>query len=115
MLPQDRPSGPLRRAVQYFGLANEPDARFRRRERESRPSQPVATASATGESSRTEDVARGLRTLAVYFGLAEAPDGPARGRSRYGQTSTQLDRDIDELRAPIAELEARLGQHSEPS
>src|SRR3712207_5785375 len=56
--------------------------------------------------------ARGLRTLAVYFGLAEDPAGRTFGRSRYGQTSARLDRDIDELRARIAELERRLGQHS---
>src|SRR4051812_9318836 len=91
-----------RRALVYFGLAEDPSSghsapagRPRRVNRRARPTeQPVET--------------RGRRAL-VYFGLAEG-EPP----SRYGDTvARELDDDVDALRERVARLEEALARRRE--
>jgi hypothetical protein len=101
VLPDERPSGPLRRVLRYFGLVDSSDERFQQPSRPA-PPRPVVEREASSEPS---EVAVALRKAAVYFGLADDPE-----RSRYGEVNRELDEDIDALRARIAELERRLDE-----
>jgi hypothetical protein len=105
VLPSDRPTGPLRRLLHYVGLANASDDRLRR----ANPPAPRATDDTEREERRAARRAaldRGTRTALVYFGLADDPERDR--KSRYGEVSSTLDRDVDALRARVAELETRL-------
>jgi hypothetical protein len=101
VLPDERPSGPLRRVLRYFGLVSSPDRRF---EPPSRPTPPRPAAEPEASSEPSEFTVA-LRKAAVYFGLADGPEP-----SRYGEVKPSLDEDIDALRARIAELERRLDE-----
>lgn len=92
MLPTDRPRGPFRRLLIYFGLLASPD-------------EPVtAPARSTRSERQNEEPAGKTRTALAYFGLVEGP-----ADSRYGlNVKPELDDDVDALRARVAELEARL-------
>jgi hypothetical protein len=73
VIPSDRPTGPIRRVLHYFGLANSTDDRFRRR-----PAPPPATEPTTKERRPhdwRETTERRLQTVATYFGLAGGPQG----------------------------------------
>jgi hypothetical protein len=101
VLPDDRPSGPFRRVLRYFGLVSSSDERFQQPSSPA-PPRPAAEPKASSEPS---EVAVALRKAAVYFGLADGPEP-----SRYGEVKPSLDEDIDALRARIAELERRLDE-----
>jgi hypothetical protein len=107
VLPDDRPSGPFRRALRYFGLVSSSDERFQQPSSPA-PTRPAAEPEASSEPearSEPSEAAVALRKAAVYFGLADPP-----ARSRYGEVERELDDDIDALRARIAELERRLDE-----
>lgn len=94
MLPTDRPRGPLRRLLIYFGLAENPDNPI------------VEPARSTRPVLKDETLGGKARSVLAYFGLVE---GEGKGDSRYGlNVKPELDDDVDALRAHIAELEARL-------
>ncbi len=110
VLPSERPTGPLRRVLHYFGLANATDERLRHpasAPRDVRVTSSEDAPPAVDETSTRERVARAAQTAAVYFGLADDPDPP--GRSRYGRdVAAELDAEIDALRARVAELETQV-------
>ena len=110
VLPSDRPTGPLRRLLHYFGLANATDDRLsptgsRRPQPALAPAQEEEAEPST-VSPRRAAVERGARTAMAYFGLAD--DDEHNRRSRYGEVSSALDRDLDALRDRVAALEAQL-------
>ena len=105
MLPSERPTGRFRRLLHYFGLANATEENLRRSgARAAADPAPRDDQDARAlKDARREAAKQHAHTALVYFGLAEDPD-----RSRYGDVSSQLDTDLEALRARVAKLEAQL-------
>ncbi|HEY7076892.1 MAG TPA: hypothetical protein VH418_16050 [Solirubrobacteraceae bacterium] len=111
VLPSDPQPGPLRRLLHHLRLANRSDDRLRRPAASAAPLAKRTLPTEQEGAAPTDEVGpsaaeRVARTALVDFGLSEDPQ-PDR-RSRYGELSTLLDRDIDALRAHVADLETRV-------
>ena len=118
MLPSDPQPGPLRRLLHYFGLANVSDDRLHRQASSAAPVAKLSVSTEQEDATAAEETGpsaaeRVARTALVYFGLSDDPE--RNRRSRYGEVSSLLDRDIDALRARVAELEARLAALQPPA